>query len=357
MTQVTVDALPCPQPTGTVAGTISQIVVDATPSASAPSPIPAGAIDERTTETDNFPTESTTTTTDAILTEGAGQELLYSTSQSDEMGDTLVTNFGSQSNPQIIDEFPESSGASWSNTAAAVMTQTLADGTSASRTVAADGSYSETDQLANGARSTIAAGVDGSGSYAIAGVITVDVSAPATGQIAIQTTSGGGGGNTYSAQQWFTPGSSLVTDNFVDNGSKTFDPSCSVPGSIGTSGTQVVETMNLTDPVLGYTEARTTTSYDVPGFGPACVVIVDTLKSYYDYQDTTPNLDVYVSPGGVPLQTSTLSETLSMQTPTSPYARRRAAEERMAFVRSLQRAQMVRNLDTFAIRLAKEGSR
>jgi hypothetical protein len=221
---------------------------------------------------------------------------------------------------------------------------------------------------------------DGSGSYVFAG-ITFAYAAPAGGNITLTISSPGSPpkSRTFPAwfPSWFTPGTSTsyITDSFADNGSKPFDASCSVPSSVGTSGAQIVETYNVLDPILGYAETRTTTTYDVDGWGPACVVIADTLSSYYDYSDDTTRID-YQSTNGQPNSVNTITQTLSVQSGSCgaggspPCAQLRhtdsakpvsavAVAGRIAAIehqRALDRAQRLNALHTFALHFVHQGA-
>jgi hypothetical protein len=150
---------------------------------------------------------------------------------------------------------------------------------------------------------------------------------------------------------------------------QNFPQSCSVPLTIGVSGEQIVETQRTVDPVLGYIETRTTTSYDVNGFGPACVTIHDVLDSYYDYTADTTKVD-YQSENGQPNRVDTIDETLSMTAPVTPYSGVRRTESsspvspalvsaRLAaidYVRALQRADQLKQLRDFASRVSGKGT-
>jgi hypothetical protein len=101
------------------------------------------------------------------------------------------------------------------------------------------------------------------------------------------------------------------------------------PSIASNANDEVVETYKALDPVLGYTETRTTASYDVSGYGPACVTISDTLSDYYDYSDNTTRID-YQSQTGQPNSVNTISETLGMQTATCASGSAPCAQARRA---------------------------
>ena len=438
------ESAPCPQPTATSSASITLDV------AAQAATQPAGATsDLQSTENDAFPTLTSTTYSDQYVSNSGGNFTEYELKQSDPNGNSSDTAFA---NPQILDKTP---GASWSNNPAATITETLSDGTRDTRTVASDGSYTDTETFPNGGTATISvngaatnSALNGGGTYSVAGAnfaygppsgssgtqtmrnglfyitlyaqtavsangspaLSINVPSSVTGNVylaALQpdgtwqtiagpvTVSNGVAAFTSSPgqfiirngfsetvalfqsvtqpantivltindgssskdrifPQWFTPpgaGGSLISDTFVNNGSKTVDPNCHVGNGVAT-GNQVVEAHTQIDPVLGYTETRVTTTYNASGYGAVCVAIADTLDSYINYQDTTTLID-YQTQNGNPNSVDTLTEYLGMQSPStgqmartqsvSPLAVARAVEA-IQFQRDVQRAQKVRAL-------------
>jgi hypothetical protein len=272
-------------------------------------------------ETDNYPTVSTTTTTDAALSQTSSALLLHQLASSDSANDSLVTTYV---NPQVMDELPEASqswGGNATNNPAATMTETLSDGTSASRTITADGSYTDTETFPGGSTALITVNgainshaLDGSGTYTVGGN-TFAYSPPSGGTITLTITGGANKSRTYPA--WFTVPASYITDNFTETLNQTIDPNCGANSAGAQSGNQIVETAVTLDPVLGYQETRTTTSYVVNGFGAVCVKIDDTLNSFYDYQSDTTKID-YQSQNGQPNSVAHDVEYLTMTAPAQP---------------------------------------
>jgi hypothetical protein len=350
------------------------------------------------TETDAFPTNTTTTNTASVVEIENGVLDLYSTASDDGTGNTITTSYNTK---QEIDDLGTAVfGSAWSNDPAAGVSEKLSDGTAISRTIASDGSYADTETAPNGVK-TIAyvngsargTTLDGGGTYDFsagsqcsgAGEVSFAYAAPSGGNITLTISDWALNSNnvctesskTRTFPQWFTvpaSGSSYITDTFVDQGAAGIPTSCSVPASIATSAnSKVVETYNVLDPVLGYTESRTTTTYDVSGFGPACVTISDTLSDYYDYSDNTTRID-YQSTNGQPNSVNTITETLGMQSATctggTPCAQVRRAESQQAVspaivvarvgaieqYRAVQRAQRVEALHRFALRFARGGA-
>ncbi len=356
---------PCPQPTASTSAAIAISVSDSAAGS------PSGATDSKSTETDAFPTQTTVSTTDQIVKNTSTQFLLYSTTSKDSIGDTIATSY---TNPQVLDTLPESAGQTWGpNDPAGTVNETLADGTRIARAVAADGSYTDTETFVDGSTAKIVVDgaangkpLDGGGVYAFAGT-TFTYAPPAAGNITL--TIGTQPPKTRTFPAWFTVPKSYASDTFIDNGSQPFDPKCAVNGAIGTSGNQIVETSTVLDPVLGYTEARLTTSYVVPGFGAACVKIDDTLNSYYDYQSDITKID-YQSQNGKPNSVDHIVEYLGMTAPVSPYPalRRRqsagavsplAVAGRISAIeqtRAVERARRIEALHAFAKQFTKKGT-
>lgn len=294
---------PCPQPTATAAASVG-IAVSDSPTAA---PDGTSAQDVHTVEQDQYALSGLSqTTTDAIEEDTASQALLYSTSSTDGSGNTVATAYAA---PQVIDEFPEAGGKSWTNDSAiaATTTETLADGGSVRRTTNADGTYNETDTFGS-ISATIADGADDSGSYNVFGQYQLAYAAPSNGVITL-TINAGGVSKARDLLQWWPAKMPLYSDAFQDNGQQSFASVCpSAYSGAGTTGEQIVETVTQLDPVLGYTDVRTITRYDVTGYGPACVTINDTEKQYYDYQFNTVRSD-YQAIDAQPLQTDTIAQT------------------------------------------------
>lgn len=305
---------PCPEPTSATSATVGITVTNTVSSNTA-----FGQTDAQSVETDTFPTQTVKTTTDQVVqvTGNAPKQLyqMFNTTTTDTNGNLIQTLY---TNPQTLDNVPEIAGSTWSNSPQASLSETLADGSMISRTIASDGSYIDTQTYPGGISANISVNgaatakpLDGSGSYSFAGA-TFSYAAPVNGSITL--TISGSGTKTRTFPQWFTvpAGGSYITDTFADNGSQTIPASCGA-SSVAPSGEQIVETYAVLDPVLGYTDKRITTSYVVDGYGAACVVINDTMNSYYDYADDTTRID-YQSQNGQPNSVDTISETLGMQT-------------------------------------------
>lgn len=324
-------------PTNTTDAITQNVTVNATPN-------PFGSLsagDFHTVETDAGALVTRATTTDAWLGMSGVNLVEYGYKSVDDSGNSLSAQF---TTPLITDELPETGGATWTNSAAAVLTEKDADGTNTTRTYAADGTYSESlSNLSIGLTATTTEIADGSGSINANGnylggavnTIVFSTPAPGTGQITVTvnyvqppTPSPAPSGQPspspaptiapriYTAPPWYgstTP--SLYSQNTTVTTTVAFPASCNVPSSYGTSGNKLVQTTTRLDTVLGYTDTQTQTTYTNAQVGPVCVVVSDVQKDYYDYQDdfAAANGQHFHFPGTA-LSTTTISETLTLQT-------------------------------------------
>jgi hypothetical protein len=277
---------------------------------------------------------------------------------------------------------PESS-TSWLNTPPSTVNQTITDGSTFNRTynAANDGSYTENDSIV-GTTNTITVNSNGSGTYYIpanntGGPVTLAAAAPVAGNITLTLTVPGLASNpiTKTITSWLPTPLVLYSDSTQDMGMQPIASSCGNLSSVSspTTAEELVRTTKIADPVLGYTENRTVTSWDLGSFGtsgkttgPICVVISDVENLYYDYSFVTTHL-IAVAPNAVPLQVSTINESFALSaTPvnlsirrssmsTAPVlARINAHLAGITFARSIARA---RRLETFnqAIHRARQG--
>ena len=348
-------AAPCPIPTSTQQASVT-VAVSVTSS--------PYATDEHSVETDAYTTETTVTTTDAnVAPTTVGSASGFSESAettTDEVGDETVTTYASPLVYAIASPLPYS--GTITNGPPSTVQGYLADSTTTNRTYSANGAYTETDSIAGGGQNTITVNSDFSGSYNIDsasyGQIVFSVSAPASGSVTITET--GGSPGTLTVPQWWT-GSSLYSDTTVDKGAVGLPSPCN-PSPAVSSANDFRRTISIVDPVLGYTETETIDAFVVGGsttVGPACVVIADTQKLYYDYFfDTT--FYFYPSFTGSPLQTDTIDEAYWYSgSPTGLTSVRAQSEgpggipgleasiaahaSGIAFIRATQRAQRIEN--------------
>jgi hypothetical protein len=351
---------PCPEPTVTSSASASASVTDSATSG------PSGATtNQHSAETDVYPRQTVSIATDLSLFENSTSLQLTQTKTSDSSGDAATMTYA---HPQQLDVLPEAPPQSWggagasTNDPSGTYTEALADGTHVSRTVNSDGTYRDTETYADGTTASITVNADGSGVYNYAGT-SFSYAAPSGGNITLTI----GASTTRTFPAWFTVPSQYITDSFTDSGPAAFDSHCSLNAAVyGTQGNKIVETYAVLDPVLGYTETRTTTSYVVSGYGAVCVAIDDNLKSYYDYQFDTTKID-YQSKNGQPNSVDDITEYLSMTAPATPYSavRRQTTEThgvsavavatRVAAIehtRAVQRAQRIERMHR-ALRLLK----
>lgn len=356
LTQTISRASPCPIPTATQQASVT-VAVTVTSS-------PSGSIDEHSVETDAYATNTTATTTDAIVeatSAPAPQSFAeLSETSTDLVGDSTVTTYGLGALVYAVAS-PLPYTGTITNAPPSTVMATLADNTTTSRTYNANGSYAETDTIVGGGQNTITVNPNFSGSYNIDsgyGQLTFTYAAPSGGTVNISASSGTST-TTYSVPQWWT-GTSLYSDSTVDKGSGALPLPCAPTGV--TSADDFRRTIAIVDPVLGYTENETIDAYVVnsaPALGPACVVIADSQALYYDYLFDTPYL-YYPSFTGGPLQTNTISEAYWYETaPTGDTSVRTqssspggipgleasiaAHASGISFARTTQRAQRIEN--------------
>ncbi|MGD0967287.1 MAG: hypothetical protein ABR949_03270 [Candidatus Aquilonibacter sp.] len=349
---------PCPVPTATQQANVTvTVLVTSSPYAT----------DEHSVETDAYTTNTTVTTTDASVAtttyNGAAAFSENAETSTDAIGsqpgDTTTTTYGTPLIYAIASQLPYT--GTITNGPPSTVDATLADGTTTARTYNSDGSYSETDNVLGGAQNTITVNSDFSGSYSIEsasyGQLGFSYSAPSSGSVTITAT--GDAAATYTVPQWWT-GTSLYSDSTVDKGQGAVPSPCSPSPPVGTAD-DFRRTISIVDPVLGYTETETIDAYVVSSsaIGPACVVIADTQKLYYDYFFDTPFF-YYPSFNGGPLQTNTIAEAYWYASgPTGDTSVRPQSEtpggipglaaniaahaSGIAFTRATQRAQRIEN--------------
>ena len=289
-------------PTAGTAAVTTNITVQA-----APTPFfttTASVVDVHSVETDAFALRSNVTTTDAWFGTSASAYSLYGSSSNDGAGDSFTTAFTA---PQVVDEIPEVAG-SWTNSPAATLTESDSDGTSSTRTIAAGGTYTETQTIPDGYALTITTNADGSGSYggtafsAFHGRSAFVYSAPAAGvvTVSVQPTPQGASPApsplvVATPAAFFSPAPALYNESDVLSTNVPFsnNAACAVPTQFGASGNEVFQTIGRIDPVLGYTESETIATYSSPGIGPVCIVLFDSQSYYYNYNNDDGRITSY----------------------------------------------------------------
>jgi hypothetical protein len=299
-------------------------------------PVPAVTTGANATETDTYPLQTIKTGTVNVYayTTGTaagvpatvvpGTFAIISSTATDSNGVVYSTGYdpnGAVSGNGILDVLPEKTGAFGPNNAVLQYIETDQANFSRNRTVAADGSYVEQGKDTFGDVQTINAHSDLSAFYDASQysgynfTITKPTGTPQKISVTIKT------GNTIRGSltipSWIPASMTQPsTETDIDNGTTTYPAACKVPAKYGTSGNQIVQTINRADPALGNLETLTTTTYLSGTVGPVCIQMVDSVETFYDY--TLQNgFVLFVSGNGLPIQLTTVSETLTLQSATT----------------------------------------
>ena len=308
----------------TVTSTVTSAQVIATP-------VPAITTIAHSAESDVYPVRTISTSTDTgygyatgtapgfPAAFGPGAVVMTGSQATDSNGSTYLTSYDVPNGNGLIDVLPETQGPFGPNTAALHYTETDPAHFGRDRSVSPSGAYVE------------------KGTDAFGDVQTATVNADLSAQLDARQYSGyrftmsapSGGSNSriifrlynasgtqlaaYNLPSWI-PATltqpSVETD--VDNGSTTFPAACNVPAKYGTSGNQIVQTINRADTAFGNLETLTTTTYTAPRVGPVCIQMTDAVKTFYDFTLQNGYI-VLVSGGTVPVQLTSISETLALQ--------------------------------------------
>ena len=349
---------PTPNPlpsTSTTAAVTQKITVSPTAN-----PFGSGtAQDFNVVEADAYPTQTLSTTTDFYYQSTSSVFALLGYKATDDLQDQTLLQYTS---PQVIDQLPETTGATWSNNPAATITEQYPDSESATRVVDAQGGYVDTEQMFAtdnypSVTATLSSNDDGSASF----VLDFHEDGRANSPFPPNTdvfdsfilsapqaqSPGGAQAIFYSYQQNMvtstpappTPSASpsatatptaesvfpvwyklpLYSEHDTDKGVVDIPKSCQAPAAFGTSATQLEQSVSNTDTALGTIAVTTTDEYVVAGFGAVCVNVASTINRYYDYDSDMgvriqgPSSIVYQ--GTQPMESSTISElvTLSSQ--------------------------------------------
>jgi hypothetical protein len=283
-----------------------------------------GTNEVRSTEVDTYTLNTLTTKTVSnyqYATAGlTGTLSILKSSASDSDGATTNNTYGTGNG--LLDVLPETAGSFGPNNAALTTVTVDPAGYHGQRGTAADGSYSEVDADPLGDVQTITGKADFSATYDASQysgykfVITKPSSA-ANPTITMTIYRGSTVAGSLTIPSWI-PSSltqpSVETD--ADTAAVTYPSGCSVPAKYGTSGNKIVQTIERVDPALGNLETETTTTYTAPSVGPVCIQMNDDVGTYYDY--TLQNgYVVYVSGNAQPVQVTSMSETLTLQSATT----------------------------------------
>ncbi len=336
-------------------------------------PLGAGGTDFHSTTTTVGTSATRTATGDSYystVSAGSGTDFVLNAQQS--VDDTKNTYAWSYANPQILDELPESAGASWTNSPAGSYNETDADGSTIVRTINADGSYNETDAFPTGGVPSMnfLVNSDGSGAWTFNYYGTpylIAYSAPAAGSITVSisnptpTPSPGAIGTPAPnppiviamPTAWFSPAPKLYQESDTVSTGVTFPGSCAVPSTFGASGNSIAQVVNKIDPIFGLDEVTTTTTYTAQGFGPVCVAMNDVQTYYYDYLNDTAgaaNIAAYV---GTPQLTKTYTQTLTLQT-SGTSIQSNARSTKSAAVAPISTALYAADRTNFRMHIARE---
>lgn len=329
---------PLPSPIATTGPSPTPGPVSATENATVVATIATGTSGTNTTytlsESDAFQLETQTSTTVATVAFQAGgggttDVRALSTVENDSNGSTFSTTFGATNG--LLDVIPEANG-SFTNTAAETYAetdpgQTLgANGETAtdSRTVNADGSYTESvvvpvfgitdSNQVNSDFSAVEELLAFGGGY--------EFSAPAAGSITYGFYPANGSGTGLTTPPEFTapipdwiPATqttpSMETDT-IQTGA-TLDARCAPAATYSGTPNLVKQTLTVADSAQGTLETRVTQSFDVAGIGTVCSTVDDTINGFYDYSGQEgPYLLVTGVPADDPITTIGVSEVLSL---------------------------------------------
>jgi hypothetical protein len=279
--------------------------------------------------------QTTTTSATEYYSFGAGGvgpvHDLGGTSTSPE--ETVTTVIGP--NNGLVDVLPEVAGSlPVVADATLARTEVDADGGGSVRTTAANGTYSETDTYADtsfdGSMGTVAANADGSGSYsfpvllgapnavfavgAAGTTIPITITYPAALAAPEPDVTATPIVETGSIPVWYTKPIEFSTQTLVDSGQTAIPAACNVASSlVRAKSNALIDTTITVDPVFGERDSRTTTQYDEPGVGVACVQFSDVLQQFYDFSGQSGE---FVTVSNEPIQTTTTMQTLGLTSET-----------------------------------------
>jgi hypothetical protein len=354
---ITVTGTPCPSATGNITFSCS------------------GQADFHVAEVDAYPDQSLYPTSDAwYALNGSNQWVLFGSNTTDGAGDTFTTSYGAS--PYILDELPETQGASWSNPGALNYLELDSDNSVTEQQINSNGTYSLTQTTDGGYGLGITTSATGPSTYAggcieaVTGICTgafsplgaipntckstttpslcgsyyeawnsdyygIVVQAPSSGTITVdvQKTPSATTTPTPTAiatpHAWYTPmpGNLLYSESdSIPQTSATIPTACNVPATFGTTGNEIQQQIEAIDPIVGYVSNESIKTWIVPGFGPVCIQMSNVENQYYNWTGDTERptgtgagWGTYVfSPlgansGNAPVSVETITETLTLQ--------------------------------------------
>jgi hypothetical protein len=292
---------PTVQPPVTITTKIAQTVSVSPTSLASPFPV-GSANDVHVAEADVIDgLQEIDFTSDSYTATSGNNVLLYGSventpSSSNGQASTVQIVYAA---PQIIDQTPETGGATWTNKPGLQLTETYSDGHTENRTVHDDGTYTEagTAQSPDGSGYIPIALTElssGAGSYGgpfySFPMFTWTIGAASGGQVQISYKI-----NHHPTQLYVTVPQWYASKPEFFNESDAIRTGVNPRSGCGASGTanDVVQKIALLDTVIGYTEMKRRDTYTQSG-AVVCVVFADTLYNYYDWNGDTP-YSIYVS--------------------------------------------------------------
>lgn len=347
---------PSPFPSTSQSGTVTESVVVGS------SPFPGSAagviVDYRESDAIAYPLATSTSLGDywyASAPSVASTLYEFLGSQITNSASTVTSTI--YKSGQIEDELPETNGATWTNSPAATVSTGYADGAVSFQTINADGSYAEGYVDPFGYTLSIASSANGSGTYSgteFSAAYAIDgysMAAPSGGSIIVSIVPTPAPSGQPSAQPfpiatpvaWFTPTpTGLYNETDTLTTGVSYPASCSVPSGFGTSGSHIATAITRIDPVIGTLDNETIDTYTSASFGPVCQILHDTTVGYYDFALDVSHLIADFS--GSARQTTTLRETLTLQSSPLSVQVLLHARAQFEYARALQRGERVRAL-------------
>lgn len=290
------------------------------------------AYDFKTSETDTSPLQQIGFTTDTFYAEVPASTASFTDlvtsgyTSSDTLGERTIVKLGAGNG--LVDILPET-GQAWSNNGAQTSVTNEADGTSETRTYAADGSYEDTTTYPQGSQftpqpapltATIVENGNGSGSYSLPLFgsqpnVTISFGTPnPAGQVPIVVAAAAKVIETATPAAFYSPAPKLYAETDAGSLGQTIPAACKAGVAFGTVGNAIVQTAKRIDTILGTIETLSQTSYVVPKYGVACIALTDTTDSYYDYtgQSNVGLAGIAFNGGATPTETDRIATTLGL---------------------------------------------
>lgn len=305
------------------------VTANVTPGSSPyPGPTTAGLLDAHVSESDAGSLSTTTSTTDSWvgLNTSASPYVaslygLTQTQPSSAQQPSTTTIYGT---PQVIDQYPQTGGATWTNMPTANISYSYADGSTGTRVIASNGTYVDTESLylqGAGGTATTTENSDTSGSITgplFSGIVdALTFAAPSAGNIQITIVVSAFGQSVYGYPPtipltpdpvWFTTPAVFYTETDTINANASLPNACTTT-SFGKTANDVNRTITTLDTIGGFVETTVLDSYEINGL-PVCLTTTDTQNFAYDEQDNQPF--TFILAGSLGLEVITTTETLNL---------------------------------------------